>query len=231
MQLRNPDAIDSAIQTLRQLKSACENCRSHISFDDARKAYLTWVDTAYGQLRSLVINGDLAERLHSQFFWEIRRLDAISPGAWTLLNREVQIQSERLQAALDKLLDLKEFVGRDGHIVVLDTSALVRGVWFEDFDWPTELGLTPAVRIVIPILVVEELDMLKDRERTSKGGDRARRVVKRLRELCGAVPPGHPASLPTRPNVTIEVLLDDDWHARRPNNDGEIGRASCRERV
>jgi len=94
------------------------------------------------------------------------------------------------------LAGLKEFVNRDGHIVVPDTSALVRGIWFEDFDWPTELGLTP-VRIVIPILVIEELDLLKDRERTTKAGDRARRVVRRLRDLCGAVPPGHPANLPT----------------------------------
>ena len=116
---------------------------------------------------------------------------------------------------------LKEFVNRDGHIVVPDTSALVRGIWFEDFDWPTELGLTP-VRIVIPILVIEELDLLKDRERTTKAGDRARRVVRRLRDLCGAVPPGHPANLPTRTNITVEVLLDDDRHTRRPNHDGEI---------
>jgi hypothetical protein len=70
--------------------------------------------------------------------------------------------------------------------------------------------------------VVEELDALKNRERTSRAGDRARRVLRRLRALCGAVPPGHPAELPQRPGVTIEVLIDDDWHRRRPIGDAEI---------
>jgi len=105
--------------------------------------------------------------------------------------------------------------------VVPDTSALVRGVWFEDLDWPAELKLSPTVRIVVPILVVEELDRLKDRERITKAGDRARRVLRRLRTLCAAVSPGHPAKLPQRTGVTIEVLVDDDWHQRRPN-DAEI---------
>jgi hypothetical protein len=223
MHLRNPGTIDAAIQTLTQLKIDCDNCRSgYTSFLDARKAYLNWVDTAYGQLHSLVVNGDLADGLYSPFFFEICRMDAGTRPAWTLLRRELQTQSERLQAALEKLAGLKAFAGRNGHIVVPDTSALVQGVWLEDFDWPAELGLTPPVRLVIPILVIEELDKLKDQERKSKAGDRARRVVRHLRALCGPVPPGHPAGLQKRKNVTVEVLLDEDWHARRPNNDGEI---------
>lgn len=31
-----------------------------------------------------------------------------------------------------------------------------------------------------------------------------------------------PAALPRQPDITIEVLLDGDWHKRRPNNDAEI---------
>jgi predicted ribonuclease YlaK len=76
--------------------------------------------------------------------------------------------------------------------------------------------------LVVPVLVVEELDRLKDRERASKAADRSKRVLKRLRELCGAVSLGHPAPIPTRVGTTIEVLVDDDWHERRPNNDDEI---------
>lgn len=34
--------------------------------------------------------------------------------------------------------------------------------------------------------------------------------------------PAEPAALPGRRGTTIEVLLDGDWHRRRPNNDGEI---------
>lgn len=34
--------------------------------------------------------------------------------------------------------------------------------------------------------------------------------------------PTEPVVLPAQPDVTIEVLLDGDWHQRRPNNDAEI---------
>ena len=34
--------------------------------------------------------------------------------------------------------------------------------------------------------------------------------------------PAEPALLPGWPDVTIEVLLDDGWDERRPNNDAEI---------
>jgi hypothetical protein len=141
MQLRNPGTIDAAIQTLTNLKAGCDNCRSgYTDFPSARKAYVDWVDAAYGHLRSLVVDEDLAEGLHSQFFFEINRIDAGTNPAWRLLRRELQTQSDRLQAALDKLAELKAFAGRAGAIVVPDTSALVQGVWLEDFDWPAELG-------------------------------------------------------------------------------------------
>lgn len=139
-----------------------------------------------------------------------------------MLLREIEKQAARLQAAQRRLLELKDFVEEPGDIVVPDTSALVRGTWFEDFDWKAELGLASSVRLVIPILVIEELDHLKDRERTTKAGDRARKVLKRLRTLCGAVAPRDPAPIPTRANVTVEVLLDDDLRDRGPNNDAAI---------
>jgi hypothetical protein len=90
MHQRNPGTIDAAIAVLRQVLADCQNCRSsYTSFLDARRAYLNWVDGAYGQLRSLVVNGDLADGLHSPFFFEICRLDAGTHPAWTLLQREL----------------------------------------------------------------------------------------------------------------------------------------------
>jgi predicted ribonuclease YlaK len=72
----------------------------------------------------------------------------------------------------------------------------------------------------VPILVVEELDdLLHDRS-----GDRklkARNATRALRDLHHDKPT-EPAPLPGPPGVTIEVLLDGDWHQRRPNNDAEI---------
>ncbi len=222
MRLRSPEVVDAAIQTLRQLNLECGSCRSATNVEDAKTQYLSWVDMAYDQFHSLFVDGLLADGLHSQLYWEIYRLNSSSPRPWDLLRREVQIQGDRIGDAITTLTGFKEFTDRDGRIVVLDTSGLVRGEWFEDVDWPAQLDLGPQIRIVIPILVIEELDRLKDRERTTKVGERARKVIKCLRDLHAGVQPGLPASIPKRNNVTIEVLLDSDWHQRRPNNDGEI---------
>jgi predicted ribonuclease YlaK len=101
-----------------------------------------------------------------------------------------------------------------------DTSALIEGEYFNEVDWATLA--TPAgspVRLVVPVLVVEEMDKLKAFDKGSQR-DRARKVLRDLRHLLTAVPPGQPAVL--RKNVTIEVFIDDDWHERLLNHDGEI---------
>src|SRR6266496_2953071 len=223
MRLKDPSQINVAISGLFQSELAAQNSiarQEHPSF--AADRYLAWVDETYGKLRGYFVDDGLADGLHTQRYWEIYRHGGGLPRPYELLQREVTTQVERLRAARERLESLREFIGRKGHIVVPDTSALTRGVWFEDFDWAGELGLSPAVRLVIPILVIEELDGLKDRERTTKDGDRARKVLRRLRELFATSRPSVPVALPTRPKVTVELLIDEDWNRRRPINDAEI---------
>lgn len=218
--LRNPGRFDDAQDMLRRLMFECGNCESaYNAFDGAQKAYLNWVGEADGQLRSLFVDPEPADGLTSRSFWEIQRLNDTIPGAWQVLRRELKAQSARLQEIQHRLAELKEFADRPGHLVVVDTSALVQGEWFEHVDWSTLLDIPPHIRIVIPIVVVEELDELKDLERRNRAGDRSRRVLRRLRDL-GSAHAGQ--AVPIRDKVTVEVLLDDDWHQRRPNHDGEI---------
>jgi PIN domain len=210
--------MDHALETLRRLEIDGGNCESaHSEFRRAQKAYLDWVDDADGQLRSLFVDPEPADGLVSRTYWEIQRLSDATPGAWQVLRRELKAQSERLQAMQRRLTDQKDFAERPGELVVVDTSALVQGEWFEHFNWPAELDLGPLVRLVVPIVVIEELDDLKDRERRQRVRDRARRVLRRFRELGLAREPAQ-----IRDKVTIEIFVDDDWQRRMPNNDGEI---------
>jgi hypothetical protein len=132
MYLRNPGQIDHAIETLRGLQAECDNCGAAFhEFEPARNQYIKWIDNAYQQVRSLFADDQLADGLLGRSFYELQRIDPdmsrSGPAAWTMFNREVRIQSERLQAAQDKLRTRKVFVGRPGEIVAPDTSALVRG--------------------------------------------------------------------------------------------------------
>jgi hypothetical protein len=52
-----------------------------------------------------------------------------------ILNREFGEWDERLDRVLDDLAKMASFLGRAGRLVVPDTSALMEGVFFTDFDW------------------------------------------------------------------------------------------------
>lgn len=129
-------------------------------------------------------------------------------------------QLDRFTEMVDELMALQPFIERPGLIVVPDTSAFVEGVYFTDLTWQELADIDPRmpVRLVVPVLVVDELDELKrgrDRAR-----ERARSVLRRLWELNSNGK--KTATIPGSRPVTVEVLADDSWHVRRPVNDNEI---------
>jgi predicted ribonuclease YlaK len=117
---------------------------------------------------------------------------------------------------------LKTLIQVPGYPVVLDTSVLMEGPYFTEFVWQTihDQLKGELVRLIVPILVIEELDTLKA-HRDGRKRDRARNTLRDLVALHGGKPT-RPAALPKHSDVTIEVCLDDGWHQRMPNNDGEI---------
>lgn len=139
-----------------------------------------------------------------------------------LLNREFKAWDSRLDDVLAELRVLEVFRGRPGKPVALDTSALMEGPPFTTSSWRDLDGMAAdsPVRLVVPALVIEELDELK-RHRDSRQKAKARQVLAALWDLHRPKPT-EPTPLPSQQDVTIEVLLDGDWHQRRPNNDGEI---------
>ena len=219
MRLKNPTLLDSGLETLRRMHMECGNLLNAHGTLRLRDDYLTWVDNTERQFNSLFADSTLSDGLHSTPYWEIRRLTEETPRPYPLVEREVTRQARRIEEAMAELTRLKTFLDRPGDIVVPDSSALVEGVYFDQFDWAAETGLAGPVRLVIPILVVEELDKIKDRER-GRPQKRARSVVRRLRELARAVPAGEP--VPFRDGAAFEVLLDDAMHSRFPSNDVEI---------
>jgi hypothetical protein len=220
MKLRNPGGVDHALSELWALKLRLDDCLTvSPSFGTCHEYYKSWIDTADAQLRSIFDDTALADQLVTTAYWELNRGATAFPPPWDILRREVRFNDAHLVAAVERLRELKAFIDRPGSIVVPDTSALVRGEYFTDFDWGGIPNVDVPVRLILPIAVVAELDKLKDFDR-GKAQKRARSVLKRLRELTRAVAPGAPA--PVRQGVSIEVLIDDGWHQPRPSPDAEI---------
>ncbi|MCX5351989.1 PIN domain-containing protein [Streptomyces mirabilis] len=219
MHLRNVGAIEAAELTLQQLKNECEDLRNATAVVSARDNYLSWVEKAEAQFRSLFVDETMVDNLFSPAYWEIRRITQVTPRPYPLIHGEVATQVRAIEAALAALALIRTFAGHPGAIVVPDTSAFIQGEIFTDLVWPTKMGVKGPVRLVIPIIVVEQLDRLKDAGNT-RAGDRARKVLRRLREMRRAVGPGIPAQV--RDKVTLEIFLDDGWQQRHPIADDEI---------
>jgi rRNA-processing protein FCF1 len=128
----------------------------------------------------------------------------------------------RLGQAEQRLIGLQDLAARLGHICVPDTNALLHYTRFDMIDWKDRLG-APAVRLVIPLAVVDELDNKKYARRAEFRG-RARDLLKLIDDYVSAAPPD--GYSPMQDGVTVEVLPDEDGHDRAPSNDQEI-RERC----
>jgi hypothetical protein len=136
MRLRNPGGLEQAIATVRQVKGELMNT---VAGDSARRKadFLAWFDYwATPQLgnhfpRSEGIFAEIAESYHRLVLappMSVRELNG-------LLHREWQEWDARLERVLSELEELSVFLQRQGDLVVLDTSALMEGVFFTDYDW------------------------------------------------------------------------------------------------
>ncbi len=113
-----------------------------------------------------------------------------------------------------------------GELVVTDTSGLIHGRTLQEWDPAAEFGLGEvSVHIVIPLLVLEGLDALKEHNRERTRG-RARRTLNwlsnhlhddtlTLRGRQGSGPDAHGA-------IVLHVLADPPGHRRLPLADDEI---------
>lgn len=218
MRLRSPGDIDGAIDAVNLISNQLYNTRSGTAAS-RRDEWLRWWDTADRQLRSRFAEGNIAAGLYRS------RTEIAATGLdgrpLDLIDRETDIWIGRFEQLLGDLKALKLFSAWPGQIIVPDTSAFIEGIYFDQFEWDTLDGAVQGelARLVVPILVIDELDD-KKRDRNLRVSRRARSVLRRQWELRAASP-AKPAPIPGR-NATIEIFLDDPWNVPLPKNDSEV---------
>jgi hypothetical protein len=211
--------VDLTVEKLTYLSGRLGNCRAANSPKDKQDSWLRWWSEADGQLRNMFSNGEMAAGLYVSSE-RVRNVNMVAlPNG--VLNHEIDTWVERFEQMIGELEALKPFIERPGRIVVPDTTVFIEGAYFTELDWQAAVGVDAGdlVRVVVPVLVIEELDEHKRGRDRVQG--RARSVLHRLWELHGA-DASQAVALPGRRPVTIEVLTDDSWHVRRPVNDNEI---------
>jgi hypothetical protein len=224
MRLRPEVDVHHVIAELRRLAVEAENLYPYGAGPRREQAllfrdqYLAWADTTERTLRNLLADEDVQAGLYTQRHWHIRNLTSGTARPAELINAEIDTQATRLRRTADALeTSVARLTATPGQIVVCDTNVFLHYQRFDQVDWSGIAGTTP-VRLVLPLIVIEELDAKK------YAGDpglrrRAQRVLRVLEQLLSSAHDSRVARLGDE--VTLEVL-DDDGHVRRSNADDEI---------
>jgi rRNA-processing protein FCF1 len=187
--------------------------------EDNRSHYVQTIERVDTWLRHVLAGSAWIERLQTPGYWVIRDMDVTSGRPTPLIESECRRLARWMEEFNRELVRIDEEDGTDRQSarLVLDTSAIVRHKSFTDVDWTKHSGAKP-VRLFIPILVIRELDDLKDSGRSDKARPRLRAIRNALSDRGRG-----PAPIAAR-NTTVELLMDPPNHTRQSIADEEIIR-------
>jgi rRNA-processing protein FCF1 len=232
MRLRHGATVEQAIQALDQIIQESLQARNIAAQPpDLRvklNSYLNWVNGAQARLRSVFVGTELEDSLLARGYWHVS-MSSIppSPELGRLVDEELIFQAGhpgvpgdgggRLGDAADRLRGLRRLAGRPGRICVPDTNALLHYARFDQLPWPERIGQL-VVRLIVPLVVIDELDK-KKYARREEFQQRARELLALIDRYETAAPDAY-AQL--REGVTFEVLPDEPGHLRAASIDQEI---------
>lgn len=220
--LRSGVTVADALKTLGELTTEAENLAHGtvgIHPTDQRDAYLTWVEKAESHLRHFFVVTEPWDDLFSVRYWHLYQLTNGTPHAYSLIRTEATWQSEQLHGLADRLRDGQQlFELPVGHVAIVpDTNVFAHYRTFDQIPWPA-LTKSASVRVIVALLVLDELDDLSYKARAA--GQRAKDVLRALAKLRSDARPEAPVNI--QHGVAIQLLPDPPGHVRQPNNDDEL---------
>ncbi len=228
IELRQGASLDGAIALLRTLAANCYNDARPAAASgppETRDAFVRWATQTETQLIPFFTNIAAAS-----FFVDPRHRDicSMTPGTQLIpmINAEIAAHSERFRVLAEEMEMARNLFDGAGRCLLPDTSFFIEHAEkIEDLNFHELAGSTGPVRVLIPMVVVDELDSLK------KSGSRRVRwragyALAVIDRLIGLPPwPGvlRPEQYsPPRGQVTFQIVLDPKGHKRLPINDDEI---------
>jgi hypothetical protein len=197
-------------------------------------AYHGWALDAVRVLRGQIAPADLEQLVMTRTFWALQT-PGIS-GLWyiaRLVDIELDDRVSVLEAACKDYDAQLARWWRDEVFVVADTSFYIQHPQeMADLDLREHLGLRDQrIHLLVPILVVDELDSLKQAKEGNVRG-RARRTLAIIDRVLSDptawgvlrredFSPLQVGGIP-RGEMTVELVLDPPGHVRLPINDDEL---------
>jgi len=210
--------LKAAVEKLAEVQRLLGNLRGGAPGSSGWRAdYVRWAAESEDALVHYFLRRDVEQLLYTPRYWEIWRTGDAPKDFPRLFFPEVEARYGELGDLLERLRALQSrFGGLTGRILVPDANVFLQFTFFRDAPWQ-ELTDGEDARIVVPLLVVEQLD--RNKYATNKRtGHRAHSVLRAFEELGMA--DGVPTSLPGR--GTIEIIADEPRHLRAPVEDDQI---------
>ncbi|NTW38578.1 MAG: hypothetical protein HGA44_01625 [Cellulomonadaceae bacterium] len=224
------------IDALQQAENRLTTVRgSSTDAIDTFNAYIKWSNDEVSLLGGCVSPASLDLLLTTPRYWMLQGLDPGTKGSMlaSLVQLEIEQRLRAFEAARTAIgVEAARYASAD-LIVVPDTNVFLHGpARFDLLPWERlATQAAPCVLIVVPLVVVDELDRAKRRtdkvvpEGKEQVRDRARTTLRALAELVDD--PRRPAVLrsaptPGGPSVTLLLRLETPGHVRLPDADSEI---------
>lgn len=189
--------------------------------EQTRDAFLRNVEVLDAHLAQALRGWSWQERLYSARYGRIFSEHADGLHLTTMVNSEVSYLEHwlsELSAALRVYVDEDEAADQTATRAVLDTNVYLHYELFDEIDWPGVLQVSGHVRIILPMVVLRELDQQKNIGR-KPANQQARRVLRRIQELIEGHGRGPVA---VGEQETIEVARDLPGHVPHPVADEEL---------
>ena len=211
---------------------------------DLVNGYLTWVSDQVRMLQARLNADDLDRLLTSPRYWATLNNPLAVPSTVSAVLEEIQHRARLMNGAVAELTQATEawrpVDGAFTNLVVVDTNFWVEQEnSFDATDWhevvnsadgPSAPAMQDELRLVIPVVVIDELDALTHKSHLRPKVIGATRWL--YRHLGSE--PGRPATLSaateSRGVVTLQLVFEPYAHARLPNNDDEIVETAVRLR-
>jgi len=185
VELRTDVAGKQAVEALRQTEQDAGNARNG---SQVLEAYLRWTEAAARTLGNVLTSDAVSDLIYTQHYWVLRAATADSPRLIAQVMAELDNRQRVLTETADRLdRERSRWQNSSASLVVPDTNMFLQdGKPLSQVDWTSVCGRAIEIRIVVPIMVIHELDRLK-----RQGNNTTRSMARQaLRWLVQVLPYG-----------------------------------------
>ena len=125
--------------------------------------YCRWATDSARELQTVLAEETVERLVLTKTFYALAQgSNALREPAGRLLSVEIELRRSMLATSIAELKSQLNRWNGDDALVVFDTSAFIHAAKLEEIDWLELLAIDEPLRLLVPMVVLDELDALKE---------------------------------------------------------------------